>query len=127
MVLSAIAISACGQSDDRVRIRSVARDFVAAYAAGHGREACARLSAETVEALESQVQQDCSEAVTELQLQEGAVTHIDVFITNAKVDLASGESMFLSEQSEGWRLSAVGCRPTGGKPTNRPFECELEA
>ena len=51
---------------------------------------------------------------------------LDVEVTNAEVVLASGESVFLSEQAAGWRISAVGCRPDG-PPTEVPFDCELEA
>jgi hypothetical protein len=59
-------------------------------------------------------------------LDVGAIREIEIYITNARVSLASGESMFLSEESQGWRLSALGCQPQG-KPTNEPFDCELEA
>lgn len=46
-------------------------------------------------------------------------------LTSAKVDLASGESVFLSEQQPGWRITALGCRPTK-TPADTPFDCELQ-
>jgi hypothetical protein len=49
-----------------------------------------------------------------------------VALTSAKVDLTSGESVFLSEQASGWRISALACRPTM-TPTRTPFDCELGA
>lgn len=101
--------------------------FVAAYRDDDGNAACARLSSDTRQELESQQGESCRKAVTELQLDAGTVTGVEVFVTNAKVDLSTGESLFLSKESEGWRISAVGCRPQGGKPADRPFDCELEA
>ena len=38
-----------------------------------------------------------------------------------------GESAFLSEGTDGWKLSAVGCKPEKGRPHNRPYECEAES
>jgi hypothetical protein len=127
LVVFGLGVGACGQSDDRERVRSVTEAFVAAYAADDGEGACAQLSGDTLEELARQKQAACPEAVTELQLDPGAVAKVAVYLTNAKVDLRTGESVFLSEESEGWRLSALGCRPQGGKPADRPFDCELEA
>jgi len=123
----AIGTAACGRSDDRAEVRSVTDGFLAAYAADDGAAACARLSSHTVQALEDQEQAPCSRAVTELQLDVGDIARVEVYVTNAKVDLTTGESAYLSEEAAGWRLSAVGCRPEDGKPADRPFECEAEA
>jgi hypothetical protein len=46
---------------------------------------------------------------------------------NAMVELSSGETAFLDQGEEGWRLSAIGCKPEGGKPADRPYDCELES
>ena len=54
------------------------------------------------------------------------MVHVQVAITSAKVDLAGGESFFLSEEKSGWRIAALGCRPTT-TPTRTPFDCALEA
>ena len=54
------------------------------------------------------------------------MTRVDVTLTSAKVDLATGESLFFSEQHAGWRIAALGCKPQG-KPTDMPFDCELQA
>jgi hypothetical protein len=127
MLVAALAVSACGRSGDRAEVQSAARAFLAAQAAGDGEAACARLSRDTVEALERQEGTPCPDAVDELPLDGGAVTRVQLAVTNAKVDLRSGESVFLSREPDGWRLSAVGCRPEGGKPADRPFTCEVEA
>jgi hypothetical protein len=122
-----VGASACGRTDDRRQVGAVVRSFVGAYEAGDGEKACGRLSSDTVKALESQEGKPCAQAVTELQLDGGAVSEIELYVTNAKVELTTGESMFLSDESDGWRLAAVGCRPEAGKPADRPFECMAEA
>ena len=54
------------------------------------------------------------------------MVHVTVALTSAKVDLAKGESFFLSKETAGWRISALGCRPSAS-PTDTPFDCELQA
>lgn len=123
----AVAAGGCGQADDRAAVRAVTERFLAAHVADQGEEACAALSDDTRRQLEREEGVDCPRAVAALELDGGRVVRAQVYVTNAKVDLSSGESAFLSEERAGWRLSAVGCRPQGGKPADRPFTCELEA
>ena len=126
VVLAAFALAGCGQSDDRATVRATTERFLTAYERGDGAVACTALSSDTRKALEREESRPCPAAVGALKVDGGAVTRVDVEVTNAKVDLASGESVFLSEQAAGWRISAVGCRPDG-PPTEVPFDCELEA
>ena len=65
--------------------------------------------------------------ITRFEYEPGPIDRTEVFITNAKVDLATGESAFLSREEDGWKLSAIACRAEKGKPADRPFECEAEA
>jgi len=127
LMFAVLATAGCGRSDDRAEVRSVTEHFLAAFESGDGQAACADLSTDTRKELESQEQRDCREAVGELQLEPGATDRVEVYVTNAKVDLASGQSVFLSRTQEGWRLSAVGCEPEAGEPAEQPFDCELEA
>jgi hypothetical protein len=126
--VAAVALGAagCGQSDDRATVRAATQRFLAAYEADEGETACAALSQDTRKELESQESKPCAEAIGQVELEPGAVTRVHVSLTNAKVDLASGESLFFSEQHAGWRIAALGCTPQG-KPTVMPFDCELEA
>ena len=126
LAAAAVATPGCGQSDDRATVRATAERFFAAYDADDGEAACAALSEDTRTELESQERRPCADAIGEVELEGGAVEHVYVTVTNAKVDLAGGESVFLSEQAAGWRISAVGCRPQG-EPASNPFDCELEA
>ena len=126
LLAAAVASAGCGQSDDRATVRATTERFFTAYDADDGETACAALSEDTRKELESQESRPCPDAVGEVELEGGAVEHVHVTITNAKVDIAGGESVFLSEEAAGWRISAVGCRPQG-EPTADPFDCELQA
>jgi hypothetical protein len=127
LLVCVIALAGCGVSDDRAQSRAVTERFLAAFEEENGLEACGQLSASTVKELESQEQQPCAQAVTELELEGGAVVRTDVYVTNAKVDLSSGESVFLNREPTGWKLAAVGCKSTEGPPRDEPLDCELEA
>ena len=123
----AVAAGGCAREDDHDAVQTVTDRFYAALDAGDGDVACAQLSTDTRAELESQEQEACAEAVGSLEVERGDLTRVQVYVANAKADLASGESAFLSFTEDGWRLSAVGCRPIGGKPADRPYDCELEA
>jgi hypothetical protein len=128
--LVALGLAGCGQGDDQTAVRHVAAGFVTAYEAHSGGRACALLSEDTRAALVQEEGEACADAVTGLKLDGGAVTRVDVEITNARVVLSSGESAFLSRTPNGWRLSALGCRPKTNPPAPAdrvPLDCELEA
>ena len=122
-----LGLSACGQGDDRDQVRSVSEGFNRALAGEDGGAACEELSEDTVKALQSQEKKPCPEAILGLGLKPGDTVHVEVFVTSAKVDLDSGQSAFLDRDAEGWRLSAVACAPKEGKPSDRPYDCELQA
>jgi hypothetical protein len=126
-LIVAAAAGGCARDGDRDAVQAVTDRFYAALDTGDGDQACAQLSPAMRDELESQEQQACGEAVGSLQLEGGALVRVQVYVTNAKADLASGETAFLSLTREGWRLSAVGCMPVGGKPADRPYDCELVA
>jgi hypothetical protein len=125
-MLALLALAGCGQSDDRAAVRSTTQRFLAAVEAKQGAVACGVLASDTRKALESQESKPCSQAIGSVDVSGGRVLHVQVAITNAKVDLAGGESVFLSEEKPGWRISALGCRASTA-PTRTPFDCALEA
>ena len=127
LALLAAGLAGCGTSDDRDQSRSVVERFYDAVREDRGEDACAQLSAATVEALESQTEQSCEGVITRLEYDGGAVEGVEVFITNAKVDLGSGESTFLSREPTGWKITGVACKAVEGKPADRPLQCEVEA
>ena len=120
-------LGGCGTGDDEQQARAVVERFYDAVRHDRADEACAQLSSDTVKELESQTQQSCRGVITRLEYEGGAIVGVHVFATSAKVELRNGESAFLDREPEGWRLSAVGCKPEKGKPRDRPFDCEAEA
>ena len=126
LAIAAVALSGCGQTADRDTVRATTTRFLAAYAAHEGDAACAALSEDTRKELVSQEKKPCADAIGSVELEPGPVRHVDVELTNAKVDLGGGESVFLSDESAGWKISAIGCKPQGD-PTNTPMDCELQA
>jgi hypothetical protein len=121
-----VGLAGCGQSDDRAAVREVTDRFLAAYTAKQGAVACGVLGSDTRKQLESDTGKPCADAVGSVKLAGGPVLRVKVALTSAKVDLAGGESVFLGEESSGWRISALGCRPPTA-PADTPFDCELEA
>jgi hypothetical protein len=122
-----LGVAGCGRGDDRAAVRAVTARFFAGLSSQEGRAACAQLSLSTRAQLQSQEQKACSKAVTALELQRGAVMRVEIYLRSAAVELSSGETAFLDQGKQGWRLSAVGCRPENGKPADRPYDCELES
>jgi hypothetical protein len=125
-VVAAALLAGCGTADDRAASRSVVQRFGAALQRGDGAAACALLSQDAVRTLEQQEGKPCRVAVTSLKPGGGAITRVQVYVTNSKVDLAGGASAFLGRSADGWRLSDVGCRASEGKPADRPLDCDLE-
>ena len=125
-LLAALAMGGCGRADDRATVRTTTERFLRAYGADQGALACATLASDTRKALESQESRPCPQAIGSVELGGGPVVQVDVTVTSAKVDLAGGESVFLSQQASGWRISALGCR-SAGMPTKLPYDCALEA
>jgi hypothetical protein len=122
----ALLLGACGTADDRDQARAAAERLYAAVDAYDGAGACAQLSSRAREELESQEQSACEEAVLGLDLATtGAqAEEVEVFMTSAAVHLANGETVFLDETRQGWRVSALGC---SAEATDTPADCEVQA
>ena len=127
LLLLCLAATGCGRTDDRDRATEVAQKFLQAVGAGDGAVACGLLADDTRTALEDEEQKPCGEAIGSLQIEPGAPTAVELSLTNAKADLDNGDSAFLSETADGWRVSAAGCKRGDGPPAHVPMDCELEA
>jgi hypothetical protein len=127
LLLLCLGATGCGRSADRDRATAVAERFFAAIDSGDGAVACAQLAPDTRKALEDDERKPCPQAIGALQIEPGAPTEVELYLTNAKADLDNGDSAFLSLTAKGWRLSAVGCKPGSGSSQDEPMECELEA
>jgi hypothetical protein len=127
LLVLGLGATGCGRSEDREQATAVAERFFTAVESGDGDGACEQLSVDTREKLEQDEQKPCREAIGEQDIRPGAPARVDVFLTNAEAELDNGDSAFLSQTQEGWRLSAVGCKPGAGPPSEEPMDCELEA
>jgi hypothetical protein len=122
--LLALTLAACGTADRERDAGAVAERFHAALEQDDGQAACAELNPETASKLEQQEKQPCQEAITSLEIPKGGtVADTRVYMTSAFASIAQGTVDFLDESSEGWWISAAGCKPT--EPT-QPYDCELE-
>jgi hypothetical protein len=122
--LLALAVAGCGTGERADDAAAVTQRFHAALETDDGAAACDELSEETASKLEQQEKKPCEEAILELELPKGGrVAGTRVEITNAVTTLAEGDSDFLDEGPDGWKISAAGCVPT---LPDQPYECELE-
>jgi hypothetical protein len=55
----------------------------------------------------------------------GACGATDAAITEAKVDLDGGDSVFVEETPDGWRVGAAGCKPVNDQEA--AYDCEVES
>jgi hypothetical protein len=118
--LAALACAGCGTGADQRQARTATERFYAAVAAHDGQTACAQLSPDLRAQLVKDESARCAKAVERLKLRGRRAARVRVYATSAMVDLAGGDSVFLDDTREGWRIAAVGCRPNGPGP----YECE---
>jgi len=126
-VLIAVALpllAGCGRSADRAAARHVAESFYSEVADHDGSSACARLSTDARMALEQQESAPCPRAVLHLDLSGRRAHIVRVYTTNAAVELLRGDTVFLQDTPQGWRIAAAGCRP---QRRGEPAECEVAA
>ena len=123
-LLAALLLGGCGTAADQDQARGAAERLYAAAQAGDGEAACRELSEDARLELESQEEAPCPEAILELSLQGERAGRVEVFSNEAAVHLADGDTVFLDETTDGWRVSALGC--TGQTP-DTPAECEAQA
>jgi len=126
-LLGALLTCGCGRSSDRAEVESVTTRFLRAADGGQGALACAQLTSDAVKQLEQQEQGACASSVGKLGVTSSAIRKVELYALNAKIDLANGASVFAEQTAQGWRISAVACRPTDGPPQSHPMSCELES
>ena len=124
LLIGAVALAGCGRDGDRATVRRVAEGFYAAVAHHDGAAACARLSADARKALEQQESAPCARAVVHLNLSGRRAHIVRVYSTDAAVELLHGDTVFLQDTAEGWRVDAAGCRP---QARGEPADCEVQS
>jgi hypothetical protein len=119
-----VALTGCG-ANDAGGAADAAERLYAAASDGDGTTACEWLSEDTREQLEQGEQKPCAEAIVGLELSGSRSTKTSAYVTDAKVDLDGGDSVFLEETPGGWRVTAAGCKPVPDQEA--PYECEVES
>ncbi|MEV0236587.1 hypothetical protein [Nonomuraea sp. NPDC050786] len=121
ILVPVIALAATGCAPDTAAPAQAAERFHAAVSAHREEAACAMLTRKTAENLPNPGQ-TCAEALREVKLGPGGrVTAVSVWGEDAQVRLA-GDTLFLHEFSDGWRVKAAGCEPV----PDLPYKCEVE-
>ncbi|HEX2071195.1 MAG TPA: hypothetical protein VHF90_06055 [Thermoleophilaceae bacterium] len=121
----ALVLGGCGATDSDGAAGAAERLY-AAYADQDGETACAQFSDDTREQLEKDERKPCPEAVLALDLSGTRVTGEQAYVTEAKVEIDGGDSVFVEETGEhGWLVTAAGCRPVPDQEA--PYDCEVES
>jgi hypothetical protein len=116
---AAVALSGCASTQEP-DVRDVATAFT--DAGGDPAARCELLVESARTALESEESAPCADVIADLPVGGGAVEEVAVWGGNAQVRLA-GDTVFLTETSAGWRVTAAACEPRG----EAPYECEVES
>jgi hypothetical protein len=124
LCLLLVAVAAgCGTSADRDQARGAALTLYAAAERHDGAAACAQMSPSLRAQLVDDHGSPCAEAISKLKLDGHTPTTVRVYADAAEVRFAGGDTVFLGDTREGWRVEALGCRPQGPGP----YECEEQA
>lgn len=90
-------------------------------AAGDAEARCALLAPATLAMLEEQESAPCADVIDELPLEGGEVQSVEIWGGAAQVRL-SGDTVFLTETTSGWRVTAAACTPH----EEAPYDCEVD-
>jgi hypothetical protein len=113
-----LLVSGCS-SAERPEVERVATQFE--DSSGDAAARCGLLMPKTLEEIEEQAQSACAEAISDLPLEGGEVERVEVWGGDALVQL-SGDTLFLSDTADGWRVAAAVCSP---QPEG-PYDCDVE-
>lgn len=124
-VWGAVALALCACQSPAAREDAAGRAALAfeeALTAGDHARACALLAPVTREQLEHDEQSACAQALAEARLpRAGDVRAVEAYGREAMVRL-SGDTLFLSRFTGGWKVVAAGCAP---RP-EQPYECQVK-
>lgn len=115
-----LTVAGCGSSGPSA-VSEVAQQFYRAVGDGDGVAACALLAPPTVDEVEQAAKAPCRTAILDQDLPAaGAVTGSARYGGQAQVRLR-GDTAFLSEFGDGWKVVAAGCTARG----EAPYDCKV--
>jgi hypothetical protein len=118
LAAGAVLLTGCS-SAHRPEVEQVAGTFE--DPAGNPEERCDLLAPATRAAFEESESAPCTDAIQDLPLQGGEVRSVEIWGGDAQVKLGD-DTLFLTETSAGWRITAAACRSQG----EAPYECEVD-
>ena len=121
LALGALGIAAstgCAAAGEST-VAGVAGQFAGDVARHDGSAACAMLTDDARRDTET-FGRDCPSQLATLP-DPGAVQQVEVWGDTAQVRLA-GDTLFLLQFPDGWRVSAAACTPQG----DAPYQCEVQ-
>jgi hypothetical protein len=115
-----LAAGGCGPPQGTLQqAGATARDFYAAVRAHNGVVACGLLAPETRREVEQSGRAPCPQALVQQDLPDAdAAREVTVYGDQAIVSL-DADTVFLTEMSAGWRVTAAGCQ----RRPELPYEC----
>jgi hypothetical protein len=120
-VVALVMVAGCSSSEQPAA-EQVASDFSSALARGDTVRACGLLTPATRATLELDESQPCPTALAKASLPAtGQIIAASVWSGAAQIR-TSGDTLFATRTSAGWRIAAAGCRPQG----EAPYHCVVE-
>ncbi|GHE75779.1 hypothetical protein [Streptomyces vinaceus] len=121
--LAGALLTGCGAPSGRVDgARTAGEGFERSLAAGDRAAACRLLAPRTRGELEQEEEKACPDALGAQELpRTGPVRATEVYGRQAMLRLV-GDTLFLSQFDDGWKIVAAGCTPQG----DRPYQCVLK-
>jgi len=120
LAAAVVALGAAGcNAAGEPTVTATATTFAGALSRHDGAGACALLTDDARRSTES-FDRDCASQLATLP-DPGAVQQVEVWGDTAQVHL-TGDTVFLLEFPDGWRVSAAGCTPQG----DAPYDCEVQ-
>jgi hypothetical protein len=89
--------------------------------AGDPQARCDLLAPATLATFESDSSTSCADAISDVPLQGGEVSAVEIWGGDAQVKLG-GDTLFLTQTDTGWKVTAAGCEPRG----EAPYDCEVD-
>ena len=114
----ALLLSGCASASEP-DVADVARSFE--DPTGDPQARCDLLAPATLTTLQADASAPCADAIADVQLPGGEVSSVQVWGGQAQVRLGD-DTLFLTETSSGWKVTAAGCEPRG----EAPYDCEVE-
>ncbi len=121
-LLTTAAASGCASlQPDTAGVVAVAQKFHTALLEANGAEMCDMVTVSTSEHVEISTGRDCKDGIIEAHIPTAdGIVAADIYGRAAQVRM-HGDTVFLTETRQGWKVVAAGCHSQG----DEPYECKV--